>query len=108
MITPQLSVMDRLACYWYHQDPQCWRQAILISRAHALDWDALDIWAMKEGQPCEEILRLKNLLLLVSVKLTARDASLIDFLSLSRLWHSFTQAFIWLAVSLLFSGLCVH
>lgn len=61
VITPQLTVMDRLACYWYHQDPQCWRQAILIARAHELDWDALDAWAINEGQPREEILRLKNL-----------------------------------------------
>jgi hypothetical protein len=61
VITPQLSVMDRLACYWYHQDPQCWRQAILIARDHALDWDALGAWAMAEGQPQAEILRFKNL-----------------------------------------------
>lgn len=32
IITPTLSVLDRLAAHWHHNDPQCWDQAVMVAR----------------------------------------------------------------------------
>jgi len=59
IITPTLSVMDRLAAYWYHYDRQCWDQAILVARSREVDWDAIYAWARDEGRHKSEIDRLR-------------------------------------------------
>lgn len=54
IITPTMSVMDRLAAYWYHGDRQCWDQAVMVCRRQTVDWGALRRWAHDEGrQACE-------------------------------------------------------
>lgn len=39
IITPTLSIMDRLAAYWYHHDPQTWDQAIMVAIEQKVDWN---------------------------------------------------------------------
>lgn len=59
IITPTLSVMDRLAAYWYHKDRQCWDQAIMVARNQEVDWAAIYDWARDERQDPAEIDRLR-------------------------------------------------
>lgn len=59
IITPTLSVTDRLAAYWYHNDPQCWDQAVMVCKSQKVDWDAIYAWARDEGQDTADIDRLR-------------------------------------------------
>lgn len=59
IITPTLSILDRLAAYWYHNDAQCWDQAVMVTRNQAVDWDTIYKWARKEGKSRSEIDRLR-------------------------------------------------
>lgn len=59
VITPTLSVIDRLAAYWYHNDPQCWAQAIMVAKNQDVDWDAIYTWTRDEGQDKADIARLR-------------------------------------------------
>ncbi|MCZ6710098.1 MAG: hypothetical protein O7B25_07035 [Gammaproteobacteria bacterium] len=60
IITPTLSVIDRLAAYWYHTDRQCWDQAIMVARSQDVDWNAVYAWASDEGRNREDIERLRT------------------------------------------------
>ena len=60
IITPTLSILDRLAAYWHHNDAQCWDQAVMVARNQAVDWDAIYKWARKEGKKRAEIDRLRS------------------------------------------------
>jgi len=60
VISPTLSVMDRLAAYWYHSDRQCWDQAQLLALNCEIDWKAVLEWAKSEGQSKNEIEQLRK------------------------------------------------
>lgn len=60
IITPTLSIFDRLAAYWYHKDSQCWDQAVMVARNQAVDWSAVYKWAINEGKDRSEIDRLRS------------------------------------------------
>ena len=59
IITPTLSVLDRLAAYRYHNDLQCWDQAVMVCRSQTVDWDAINAWADGEGWVRDEVDRLR-------------------------------------------------
>lgn len=59
IITPTLSVIDRLAAYWYHTDRQCWDQAVMVATSQDVDWDAIYTWANDEGQNRLDVDRLR-------------------------------------------------
>jgi len=59
IITPTLSVLDRLAAYRYHNDLQCWDQAVMVCRSQDVDWDAIYAWADAEGWERDEVDRLR-------------------------------------------------
>ena len=59
IITPTLSVLDRLAACWYHKDAQCWDQAVMVARNQSVDWDTIYNWARGEGKDRSEIDRLR-------------------------------------------------
>ena len=60
IITPTLSVMDRLAAFWYHFDRQCWDQAIEVAKRHPIDWEYVRMWARKEKQDQADIEKLRE------------------------------------------------
>lgn len=60
IVSPALSIMDRLAAYWYFNDGQCWDQAKMIAERNDVDWERVYAWAVTEGQPPEDIDRLKK------------------------------------------------
>ena len=60
IITPTQSVMDRLAAFWYHNDPQTWDQAIMVTKHQNVDWKILYAWAESEGQDRSDIDRLRK------------------------------------------------
>jgi hypothetical protein len=60
IITPTLSILDRLAAYWYHKDSQCWDQAVMVARNQVVDWGAIYKWAHNEGKKRSEIDRLRS------------------------------------------------
>jgi len=60
VISPTLSVLDRLAAYYYYNDNQCWDQAAMVARHQTLDWDAIRAWIAGEGQPAEDVDRLRE------------------------------------------------
>jgi len=66
IITPTLSILDRLAAYWYHGDNQTWDQALEVAKRQEIDWDYVYDWASSERQNKEEIDKLRKL---------SRDAS---------------------------------
>ena len=55
VITPTLSIMDRLAAYWYHFDSQTWDQAIEVARRQDIDWEYVYSWAKSERQDAKEV-----------------------------------------------------
>ena len=61
IITPTLSVLDRLAAFWYHRDRQTWDQAIEVAKRQAIDWKYVYAWAEAEGQGRTDIDRLREL-----------------------------------------------
>jgi hypothetical protein len=61
IITPTLSILDRLAAYWYHGDNQTWDQAIEVAKRQNIDWEYVYTWARSERQSKEEIDKLKSL-----------------------------------------------
>lgn len=50
IVTPTQSVMDRLAAVFHWNDPQSRDQALQIAMHQELDWHALKIWFINEGQ----------------------------------------------------------
>ncbi len=60
IITPTLSVMDRLAAYWYHHDRQCWDQAIEIARRQPIGWAQIREWAASERRDAADIDKLEH------------------------------------------------
>lgn len=61
IITPTLSILDRLAAYWYHGDNQTWDQAIEVAKRQSIDWEYVYDWASSERQSKIEIDKLKRL-----------------------------------------------
>lgn len=61
VVTPTLSVLDRLAAYWYHSDSQTWDQAIEVAKRQTIDWDYVYDWTRREKQDTREIDKLKRL-----------------------------------------------
>jgi len=61
IITPTLSVLDRLAAYWYYADSQTWDQAIEVAKRQNIDWDYVYEWARSERKSAVEIDKLKKL-----------------------------------------------
>ena len=61
IITPTLSVLDRLAAYCYHSDSQTWDQAIEVSKRQSIDWSYVYQWAQNEGRDSAEIDKLKRI-----------------------------------------------
>ena len=60
VISPTLSIMDRLAAFWYHSDSQCWDQAVLLAKSCEIDWKQLSQWVKAEGQPPDTVDRLQK------------------------------------------------
>ena len=60
IISPTLSVLDRLAAYYYYNDNQCWDQAAMVARHQAVDWATVSAWVAREGQPSRDVDRLRN------------------------------------------------
>ena len=60
IITPTLSVMDRLAAYWYHHDRQCWDQAIEIVKRQPIDWPRVREWTANERQNAADVDKLEQ------------------------------------------------
>ncbi|MCY4012376.1 MAG: hypothetical protein OXG82_06655 [Gammaproteobacteria bacterium] len=52
--------MDRLAAYYYFKDNQCWDQAAMVARHQEVDWDVVSRWLAEEGQPAEDLDRLRE------------------------------------------------
>jgi hypothetical protein len=61
IITPTLSVIDRLAAFWYHFDRQTWDQAIEVAKRQTIDWDYVYQWAKSERQDTKKIDELRQL-----------------------------------------------
>ncbi|MYD97891.1 MAG: hypothetical protein F4X98_10975 [Gammaproteobacteria bacterium] len=59
VISPTLSVLDRLAAYYYFNDNQCWDQAAVVARHQSVDWAVVSAWIAQEGQPMGDVERLK-------------------------------------------------
>jgi len=51
ILTPTQMIMDRLAAYFYWNDPQSLDQAIWIAEGCDVDWDELKSWAENENEP---------------------------------------------------------
>ncbi len=60
IITPTLSVLDRLSAYYYFNDNQCWDQAVLVARHQSVDWDAVHAWVESEGESTADVDRLRD------------------------------------------------
>ena len=60
IITPTHSVLDRLAAYYYFKDGQCWDQAAMVARHQEVDWDVVSRWLAEEGQPAQDVDRLRE------------------------------------------------
>ena len=60
VISPTLTVLDRLAAYYYFNDNQCWDQAAVVARHQTVDWAVVSTWIVGEGQPVGDVDRLKN------------------------------------------------
>jgi hypothetical protein len=54
IVTPTQSVMDRLAAVFHWNDPQSRDQALKIAARQNIDWDALKVWFLNEGQSEED------------------------------------------------------
>ncbi len=61
IITPTLSVIDRLAAFWYHFDRQTWDQAIEVAKRHPIDWEYVQDWAKNERQDLKQVDELRRL-----------------------------------------------
>ena len=60
IITPTLSILDRLVAYYSFNDNQCWDQATMIARRQKVDWDAVHAWVETEGRPPSDVDRLRE------------------------------------------------
>ena len=61
IITPTLSILDRLAAFWYHNDRQTWDQAVEVAKRQKIDWDYVYAWARSERQDRSDIDKLREL-----------------------------------------------
>jgi len=50
LLPPTYSVMDRLAAYFYWNDPQSLGQAVLVAKNQNIKLGKIKKWALKEGQ----------------------------------------------------------
>jgi hypothetical protein len=50
IISPTDSVKDRLASYYHFKDRQGLEQAVMISKAHAIDLKSVESWSIREGE----------------------------------------------------------
>lgn len=50
ILSPTQMVMDRLAAYFYWNDPQSLDQAVWVAEDNDIDWDTLKAWVKNEGQ----------------------------------------------------------
>lgn len=55
VITPTLSVKDRLAAYWHWNDKQSWDQAVMIVRSGLVSYDELLKFAEQEKKDVKDI-----------------------------------------------------
>ncbi len=63
MITPTDCVKDRLAAYYYCNDPQSLEQALMMAQAQEIDLGEIRRWSKKEGRAdkyADFLNRLKN------------------------------------------------
>jgi len=60
IITPTHSVMDRLAAAIAWNDAQARDQAILVAANQDVDWDAIKLWFLEEGEHESEYERFRN------------------------------------------------
>ena len=60
IVTPTLSVVDRLSAYWYHSDMQTWDQAVAVAKRQKIDWRYVYEWAESEQQDSTDIDKLKR------------------------------------------------
>jgi len=51
IIPPTLSLLDRLAAYSYHNDPQCFDQAKSLAKLKSIDWTQVEQWLISERLP---------------------------------------------------------
>jgi hypothetical protein len=62
ILSPTDCVRDRLASYIHFRARECLDQALLVVRAQAVDWDAIERWCLGEGprgvEAFEELKRL--------------------------------------------------
>lgn len=49
LLTPTQCVMDRLAPFYYWNDPQGQRQAVMVASRHPIDWQQVERWSRSEG-----------------------------------------------------------
>lgn len=49
ILTPTQCVMDRLAAYYFWNDPQALDQAIMVARGHNIEIEAVYAWSTSEG-----------------------------------------------------------
>lgn len=50
LLTPTDCVKDRLAAYYYWNDPQALEQALMVAKAQAINFREVKRWSEKEGQ----------------------------------------------------------
>lgn len=60
IITPTLSVLDRLAAYYYFMDNPSWDQAVVVARHQRVNWADVYAWVENEGQSRADVDRLKR------------------------------------------------
>ena len=60
IITPTLSVLDRLAAYYYFKDNPSWDQAVMVAKHQKVNWADVYAWAENENQSRADVDRLKR------------------------------------------------
>ena len=60
IVTPTLSIIDRLAAYYYFTDNPSWDQAVMVAKHQRVNWPQVYAWVENEGQSPADIDRLKR------------------------------------------------
>ena len=60
IITPTLSIIDRLAAYYYFTDNPSWDHAVVVARHERVNWADVYAWVESEGHSRGDIDRLKR------------------------------------------------